>query len=161
MASQNNNNYTTAPTSLNPYISRKLNNIDEVQIIKKEQEDWTKTYHKMLKGLKAMINVQRMIKNIKKIVGEANMTITEIEGSILLASINNQMINAMNSSEISEDLQYLVQSNMKDQAFQIQRMLADKLDKYKGRGNAYVDNNISEIQKLYINKEQIKKSKGK
>ena len=114
----------------------------------------------MLKGLKTMINVQRMMKNIKKIVGEANMTITEIERSILLASINNQMINATNSSEISENLQYLVQSNMKDQAFQIQRMLADKLDKYKGRGNTYVDNNISEIQKLYINKEQIKKSEG-
>jgi len=145
MASQNNNNYTTAPTSPNPYISRKLNNIDKAQVMKKEQEDWTKAYHKMLKELKAMINVQRMMKNIKKVAEEANITITEMKGSILSASINNQMINATNSSEISENLQYLVQSNMEDRAFQIQRMLADKLDKYKGRGNAYVDNNISEI----------------
>ena len=145
MASQNNNNYTTAPTSPNPYISRKLNNIDKAQVMKKEQEDWTKAYHKMLKELKAMINAQRMMKNIKKVAEKANITITEMKGSILSASINNQMMNATNSSEISKDLQYLVQSNMEDRAFQIQRMLADKLDKYKGRGNAYVDNNISEI----------------
>jgi len=38
-------------------------------------------------------------------------------------------------------------------------MLADELDKYKGRGNSYVDNNISEIQELYINKKQMKNSK--
>ena len=38
-------------------------------------------------------------------------------------------------------------------------MLADKLDRYKGRGNIYIDNNIQEIQELYINKEQIKKDK--
>jgi len=37
MSSQNNNNYTTAPTSSNPYISRKLNNIDQAQVIKRER----------------------------------------------------------------------------------------------------------------------------
>jgi len=31
---------------------------------------------------------------------------------------------------------------MKDQAYQVQQMLADKLDKYKGQGNQYVDDNI-------------------
>jgi len=72
ISSQNNNNYATAPTSPNPYISRKLNNMDEAQVMKKKQEDWTKTYHKTLKGLEMMINVQRMMKNIKKIAGEAN-----------------------------------------------------------------------------------------
>ena len=35
-------------------------------------------------------------------------------------------------------------------------MLADKLDRYKGRSNTYVDNNIWEIQELYINKKQWK-----
>ena len=39
-------------------------------------------------------------------------------------------MNAMNILEISEDLQYLIQSNMEDQIYQIQRMLADKLDTY-------------------------------
>jgi len=49
----------TAPISLNLYITRKLNNMDEAKIFKKKHEDWTKLHHKMLKGLEAMINVQR------------------------------------------------------------------------------------------------------
>ena len=161
MSSQNNNNYATAPTSPNPYISRKLNNMDEAQVMKKEQEDWTKTYHKMLKGLEAMIDIQKMMKDIKKIAGKANMTIKEIEGSILLASINNQTTNATNISGISEDLWYLVQSNIEDRAFQIQRILVNELDRYKERSNIYVDDNILEIQELYINEEQMKKSEGR
>ena len=48
---------------------------------------------------------------------------------------------------------------MDKQAFQIQRMLADELDHYKGRGNRYVDDNIQEIQELYMN-EEMKKEKG-
>ena len=40
-------------------------------------------------------------------------------------------------------------------------MLADKLDRYKGRGNSYVDENIWEIQNLYSNEEQQEKGKGK
>jgi len=31
---------------------------------------------------------------------------------------------------------------MEDQVYQIQRMLANKLDKYRRGGNQYVDNNI-------------------
>jgi len=52
-----NNNYTTAPTSSNSYIFRKLDNIEEVQEMKKEQNDWTKLYHKMLRGIEAIIDV--------------------------------------------------------------------------------------------------------
>ena len=44
-----------APTSPNSYISRQLNNMDEARIIKKEQDDWTRLYHKMLKGLEVII----------------------------------------------------------------------------------------------------------
>jgi len=54
----------------------------------------------------------------------------------------------------------MVQSNMDKRVFQIQRMLADELDHYKERGNRYVDNNIQEIQELYID-EEMKKEKGK
>jgi len=36
------------------------------------------------------------------------MMITEIEGSILIASINNRMTNATNILRILEDLQYLI-----------------------------------------------------
>ena len=90
-----------------------------------------------------------------------NTMVTEIEGSILAASIDNQMMNTINIAGISEDLQYLVQSNMEDWAFQIQRILADELNRYKRKGNTYVDENIWEIQELYINKKQTKKEGGR
>ena len=70
-----------------------------------------------------------------KIAGETNTMITEIEQTILQASINNQTMNATNILGISEDLWYLIQSNMEDWVFQIQRMLADKLDIYREKGN--------------------------
>ena len=85
-----------APTSPNPYISRKLNNMDQAQVMKKEREDWMRLYHKTLKGVEAMIDVQRMMKDMKKIAEETNMTVTEMEGTILTASINNQTMNTTN-----------------------------------------------------------------
>ena len=77
---------------------------------------------------------------------------------ILQASINNWTMNSTNILEISEDLQHLIQNNMEDWIFQIQRMLANKLDAYKGKWNQYVDDNIWEIQELYKNEEQEKES---
>ena len=41
---------------------------------------------------------------MKKLAREVNTTVTEIEGSILAASTDNQMTNATNIAEISEDL---------------------------------------------------------
>ena len=80
--------------------------------MKREREDWMRLYHKILKRLEMMIDIQRMVKDIKRMAEEANTVITEVEGSILIASINNRMTNAMNIAQILEDLQYLVQSNM-------------------------------------------------
>ena len=76
-----------------------------------------------------------MLKDIKKIAEETNTTVTEMEGTILTASINNRTMNATNITQISEDLRYLIQSDMDNRAFQIQRMLADELDHYKGKDN--------------------------
>ena len=101
-----------------------------------------------------MIDVQRMAKDIKKLAEEANTTLMEIEGTVLIASINNWVMNVTNITQISEDLRYLVQSDMNERAFQVQRMLADELDRYKGKGNNYVDSNIKEIQELYIEEEK-------
>ena len=89
MSSQITNNYMTALTSPNPYITRKLNNMEEAKLFKKEHDDWTKLYHKTLKGLEAMIDVQRQVWDIMKMVEEMNTTIIEIEEMILKASINN------------------------------------------------------------------------
>jgi len=99
------------------------------------------------------------VKDIMKIAEETNMTITKIEGTILKVIINNRTTNAMNILGISEDLQYLIQSNMEDQAYQIQRILANELYVYKEQGNKYVDDNIREIQDLYRNEEQKKELK--
>ena len=34
--------------------------------MKKEREDWSRLYHKTLKGIETMINIQRMVKDIKR-----------------------------------------------------------------------------------------------
>ena len=101
-----------------------------------------------------MIDVQRMLKDMKKIAKDTNMIVMEMEGTILAASINNWTMNVTNITQISEDLQYLIQSDMDDRAFQIQQMLADELDHYKGKDNQYMDDNIKEIQEIYMDGKQ-------
>ena len=110
--------------------------------MKREREDWTRLYHKMLKGIETMIDMQRMLKDMKKIAKETSTTVTEMKGTILMASTNNWTMNATNMTQIAEDLQYLIQNNMDNRALQVQKMLADKLDQYKGKGNSYVEENI-------------------
>ena len=129
--------------------------------MKRERKDWSRTYHKTLKEIEAMIDVQRMMKDMKKIAEKTNMTVTEIEGTILMASTNNRTMNVMNITQIAEDLRYLIQSDMDNRAFQIQRMLTNELDQYRGKGNQYVDENIQEIQDLYIEEEIQDKGKGR
>jgi len=46
-------------------------------------------YYKMLKGIEAMISMQRMLKDMKKIAEETNITVMEMEGTILTANTNN------------------------------------------------------------------------
>ena len=64
--------------------------------MKKEREDWMRLYHKTLKGIETMIDVQRMVKDMKKIAEETNTTMAEMKGMILMASINNRTLNATN-----------------------------------------------------------------
>jgi len=78
--------------------------MDEARIFKKEHNDWTQLYHKMLKGLKVMIDVQKQVWDMMKIVEETNIIITEMEGTILKVSVNNRTMNATNILGISEDL---------------------------------------------------------
>ena len=93
------------------------------------------------------------MKDMKKLAEEASTTVTEIKGNILTASIDNRTTNTMNITQMAEDLCCLIQSDMDDRAFQIQRRLADELDQYKGKDNRYVEENIREIQELYIKEE--------
>jgi len=89
MSSQFTNNYMTASTYPNPYITRKLNNMNEARLFKKKHDNWTKLYHKILKRLEVMIDVQKQVQDMIKIAKETNTMITEVEGTILKASINN------------------------------------------------------------------------
>ena len=105
-----------------------------------------------------MIDVQRQVQDMIKIAEETNIIIIEMEEIILKASINNWTMNATKILGILEDLQYLIQCNMEDRAYQVQRVLADKLDAYREWGNKYMDDNIQEIQKLYKDVEQRRES---
>ena len=78
--------------------------MNQAQVIKRKREDWSRLYHKTLKGLEMMIDIQRMVKNIKRMAKEANTMITEIKGSILTASINNRTTNVTNITQISKNL---------------------------------------------------------
>ena len=51
-----------------------------------------------------MIDVQKQVRDIMKIAAETNTMITEMENTILKASTNNRVINAMNITGVSEDL---------------------------------------------------------
>ena len=58
----------------------------------------------MLKSLEVMIDMQKQIQDMIKIAEEVNTTVTEIKGTILKASINNQVTNTTNILGILEDL---------------------------------------------------------
>jgi len=62
---------------------------------------------------------------------EANIQIAEIKAIILQASHNYQIQTASNIFSISKDLQNIIQSDMKNQAYYIQTLLIDKLDSCK------------------------------
>jgi len=134
--------------------------MDQAQVMKREREDWERLYYKTLKGIEAMIDIQRVIKDMMKLAEKAGTIVAEMKGVILTASIDNCTTNATNITQMAEDLCYLIQSNMDDSAFQVQRRLADELDRYKGKGNSYVDVNIQEIQELYMN-EEVKREEGR
>ena len=124
MSSQFNNTFITAPTSPNPYISRQLNNINKAKMFKKEQDNWIYLYHKTLKRLEVMINVQRQVQDILKMAEEANITIIEMEGTILKASINNRIMNTMNILRISEESYYQLLQSRGEQNPKFQKEVA-------------------------------------
>jgi len=58
--------------------------------------------------------MQKQVKDMIKMAEETNIMIIEIEGIILKASKNNQIINTTNILGILEDLQSLIQSSMEN-----------------------------------------------
>jgi len=80
--------FTTAPNSPNPYITCTLNNIDLVKIMNQEKNNQMKKYHKIIQGIKRIVDVQMQLQNIIKLAEEANTQIVEIKSMILQASDN-------------------------------------------------------------------------
>jgi len=80
-----------------------------------------------------------------KLAEEANIQIAGIEFTILQASNNYWTQTAGDIFSISENLWNIIQSDMKNQVYHIQKLLADELDNYKGKGNNYVEEHIKEI----------------
>jgi len=46
----------TTPTSPNPYITRKLNNMDEARLFKKKHNDWSQLYYETLKRIEVIVD---------------------------------------------------------------------------------------------------------
>jgi len=46
---------------------------------------------------------------------------------------------------INEELQNIIQSDMENQVYYIQKLLTDKLDNCKGKGNSHTEGHIKEI----------------
>ena len=96
-----------------------------------------------------MADIQIQLQNIIKLVKVANTQLAEIEITILQASNSYKTQNTGDIFSISQDLQNIIQENIKNQAYHIQTLLADELNRCKGKENTYIKEHIKEIQDIY------------
>ena len=96
-----------------------------------------------------MVDMQIQLQNIIKLAEEANTQIAEIKSTISQASNNYQTQTAGDIFSISEELWNIIQSDIENQAYHIQKLLADKLDNCKGKEKDYTEGHIKEIQNAY------------
>ena len=52
--------------------------MDQAQVMKRKREDWSRLYHKMLKGLEMMIDVQRLVLQLKPLVLDRRRTLYRV-----------------------------------------------------------------------------------
>jgi len=71
------------------------------------------------------------------------------KSTILQASENYQTQTAGDIFSISENLHNIIQNNMENQAYHIQKLLANELDSCKRKQNEYAKEHIKEIQDTY------------
>jgi len=50
--------FTTAPTSSNPYVFCTVDNMNLIVTLNNERKDWIKKYHKIIRGLETMVDIQ-------------------------------------------------------------------------------------------------------
>ena len=75
--------FTTTPTTPNPYIACTVNNMNLIMILNKEKKNWTKKYYKIIQGLETMADVQLQLQNIIKLVDTARNQLPDIETTLL------------------------------------------------------------------------------
>jgi len=63
---------TTAPTFPNPYITRTVNNLALINILTNKKKDWMKKYHKIIREIEIMADIQLQLQNIVKLAEVAN-----------------------------------------------------------------------------------------
>ena len=125
--------FITTPTSPNPYASHTINNINLITTLNNDRKDQIKKYYKIIQRIEIMADIQCQLQNIITLVDVANTQLAEIETTILQVSDVYGIQIASNIFSISEDLQDIIQGNMKTQVYHIQSLLANKLDRYKGK----------------------------
>ena len=96
-----------------------------------------------------MADIQLQLQNIIKLAKVANTQLAEIKITILQANDGYRVYMARDIFSILEDLWNIIQENMENQIHYIQALLANKLNKYKGKGNSQADNHIRIIQNTY------------
>ena len=101
-----------------------------------------------------MANIQIQLQNIIKLAEVANVQLAEMETNILQASDIYKTQITGDIFSILEELWSIIQGDMETQAYHIQVLLANELNRCKGRGNTYTDNHIKEIQDAYQNEFQ-------
>jgi len=78
--------FTTVPISPNFYVSCTVNNIDLIITLNNEKKDCIKKYHRIIKRLKTMVDIQLQLQNIVQLAEVTNTQLAEIKTTILQAS---------------------------------------------------------------------------
>ena len=96
-----------------------------------------------------MAKIQLQIQEMVKLANAANIELTDIKTVLLQPSnIYKEQIGE-DIYSITNNLQNIVYRDMEKQAYQIQILLTDKLDQYKGKGDKQVEEYIKIIQETY------------
>ena len=79
----------------------------------------------------------------------ANTQLAEIKTTILQASNIHKMQTSRDIFSISGELWDIIQEDMEKQAYHIQVLLVDELERFKGKREKQVEVHIKEIQEAY------------
>ena len=109
-----------------------------------------KKYYKIIREIEIMANIQLQLQNIVWLAKVIDTQLTEIKTTILQASNTYKIQIAEDIFNISKDLQNIIQGDMENQAHHIQTLLANELDKCKGKENSCYDRCLQETAWTWV-----------